>query len=162
MISGVLLTGPVGVGKTAVSVEVAEMVDDVAVLDLDWLGWFRPPGPLSPDDLITRNLALVWPTFREAGARRLVLGRALIGPDRLDALRRSVPDVELAVVRLTAPGEVLERRLRGRDAGATLAGHLAEREAWREDGLDVPSVPTQGRSVREVAEAVLAEVGWLG
>ncbi len=160
MIPGVLVTGPVGVGKTAVAVELAELVSGTAVVDLDWLGWFRPDGPVSPDDLIVRNLALVWPTFREAGARRLVLGRALAGGERLRALRGAVPDVELTVVRLTASDVVLEGRLRRRDAGATLEHHLAEREAWREDGLDAPSVATDGRSIREVAEAVLAEIGW--
>jgi len=63
------LTGPVGVGKTAVATALGELLEaagaSVAVLDLDWLGWAHlGPGAPSPDQLIALNLSAVSPNFR--------------------------------------------------------------------------------------------------
>jgi len=71
------LTGPVGVGKTAVATALGELLEaagaSVAVLDLDWLGWAHlGPGAPSPDQLIALNLSAVSPNFRAAGMQYAV------------------------------------------------------------------------------------------
>ena len=127
-----LLTGTVGAGKTALAIEAAEVLWEwgvpTAVVDLDWLAWFRGDVPLA--DLAARNLAAVWPSFREAGAARLLLTRALRTAEEVEPIRGALGDVPLAVVLVTAPPAVVEERLRRRDTGAELEEHLAEYTAW--------------------------------
>src|SRR5438309_2977231 len=127
----VLLTGTVGSGKTAVATEMGVLLEasgvPSVVVDLDWLGWVHlPEGSLTPDELIARNLAAIWPNLSATGARHAVLTRGVLAAERLDALRRAVPDADLTVVRLTAPPDTLEDRLSRRDAGAGPGGHLKE------------------------------------
>lgn len=154
----VLLTGPVGVGKTVVAAELGELLAELgvraAVIDLDWLGWLAgADGGI--DELIVRNLDATWPNYEAAGAERAVLARSVRDRRLVEALRARF---DLTVVRLTASDETVAARLGRRDAGSQLAEHLAEggREA------DVPDfeVTNDGASVREVAHEVLRRVGW--
>src|SRR5919199_2088260 len=78
-VSVLVLTGPVGVGKTAVAAELSNRLRDMrvahAVVDMDWL---RECYPSPPHDrfhtaLGLRNLAAVWANYRAAGAGRLVI-----------------------------------------------------------------------------------------
>ncbi len=71
------ITGPVGVGKTAVLGEVTDILKErgerFASIDLDALSYAYPPAP--GDDrfrsgLTLRNLAAVWRNDRDAGAER--------------------------------------------------------------------------------------------
>jgi hypothetical protein len=164
-----LLTGTVGSGKTAVAAEIGIQMErrdlPVAVIDLDWLGWVHlGPGHAPPDGLVIRNLVAVWPNFVAAGMRYAVLVRALAGRAPLDALRAALPQARLTVIRLTARADTIERRLRGRDAGAVLEEHLslapAMAAAMDEAVLEDFRVENDGASVREVAAEILDRLGW--
>jgi adenylylsulfate kinase len=166
----ILLTGTVGSGKTSVALEIGELLEagdlPYALVDLDWLAWLRP----APASLVTvhsalaENLALIWPTFREAGVERLVLARFLDERAQLDAVRGALPGVELFVVRLSAAQPLVEQRLRARDTGLQLAEHLAETAALAVRGeqaaLEDAVVENGERPLRAVAEDVLAAAGW--
>lgn len=166
-----LLTGTVGSGKTAVAEEIGEILGGrgiaTAVVDLDWLGWFHasPDTPVAPHELIARNLAAVWPNFKVAGATRLALARALQNDGELEMYAGALPGVGLDVVRLAVSPDTIERRLRSRDSGAILEGHLAEARPMtaRLDalGLRAIEVDNDARPVSEVALDVLGRVGWL-
>jgi dephospho-CoA kinase len=165
----VLLTGTVGSGKTAVATEMGVLLEasgvPCVVVDLDWLGWVHlPEGSRTPDDLIARNLAAIWPNLLATGARHAVLTRGLLATERLDALRRAIPDADLTVVRLTAPPEVIEARLRRRDEGAVLEEHLEESgamaRAMEEAGIEDLIVENDRQPLREVAAEVLRRLGW--
>lgn len=159
----ILLTGPVGSGKTTVAIEIGDVLDgwDLphALCDLDWLAWVRTAtdSNVTVERVLLENLALVWRTFRAAGVERLVLARAEAD---VDALRGALPGVELRAVRLAAPREELERRLRRRDAGARLAEHLTAVAAPPAAAAGEVVVDTAGRTPREVAEAALLAAGW--
>jgi len=159
----ILLTGPVGSGKTTVAVEIGEVLDewDVphAVCDLDWLAWVRPArdSGATVGGVLLENLALVWRTFRAAGVERLVLARAEAD---VDALRGALPGVDLRAVHLAAPREELERRLRRRDTGAQLAEHLAAIASPETPAPREAVVETARRTPRQVAEAVLLAAAW--
>lgn len=164
----VLLVGPIGSGKTAIAMEVGELLSarDMphAVLDLDWLGWFHgPAGAPAPDELIAQNLRAVWPRFQAAGARYLVMARALSGAAEVGALRRALPDVDVTVAVVHASAAVIAERLGQRDAGAVLQEHLAasvamaralEREALGDLQVDNET------SVTDAAETLLERLGW--
>lgn len=169
-IKAVLLTGTIGSGKTALAVELGDVLGGrglaTAVIDLDWLGWWHAPvGAASPADLIVRNLEAVWPNFRAEGARYVVLARMLQEPGEIDALRRALPDADLTVVRVEAPPEIVEKRLRQRDTGAELAGHLNELAAMQRRVAELPAedlrIDNGDRPIGEVATELLGRLGWL-
>jgi hypothetical protein len=165
-----LLTGTIGSGKTAVAVEMGPLLEErglpTALVDLDWLGWVHlGPAFHGVDGLIAQNLAAVWPNLRAAGARRLVLVRALHRREALDGLRRALPEADFTVVRLVSSRGTVEERLRRRDTGATLLEHLGETarmaEAMDRAALEDFQVENDGRPVSEVALETLRRAGWL-
>jgi adenylylsulfate kinase-like enzyme len=165
-----LLTGTVGSGKTVVAIEAGRMLEEqgksAAVVDLDWLGWLHlRSSTITADQLIARNLAAIWPNLKDAGMRYAVLARAMLGRDRMDALQAAVPEADLVVVRLTASPRTIDRRLRLRDSGQELEGHLRESmemsSVMDQAGLEDTSVATDDRTPQDVAREVLQRVGWL-
>jgi adenylylsulfate kinase len=165
-----LLTGTIGSGKTAVAAEIGLLLEErrlpVAVVDLDWLGWVHlGPAFEGVDELIAENLAAVWPNLRSAGARRLVLVRALYRREALEGLRRSVPEADLTVVRLVASPGTIEGRLQCRDTGRILEEHLGETvkmaQAMEAAALEDFHVHNDGRPLSEVALETLRRAGWV-
>ncbi len=170
MTPGVLLVGTVGVGKTAVAVELGSLLEErglhPALVDLDWLGWVQPRlgSGWTVDELIVGNLRAIWPNLRAAGADRLVLTRALRGPDQVAAIRAALADVVLTVVRLTADAATVEARLQARDSGEILREHLSQAVEMADElelgAVEDFCVENDGRPVRDVALEVLRRLSW--
>jgi hypothetical protein len=160
-VRAVLVTGPVGVGKTAVAAELGEVLAErgvrAAVLDLDWLGWL-PRADGGVDQLILRNLRAVRPNLESAGATHLVLARSVRDPQFVAELAAELRDGGLAVARLTASASAIDARLRARDVGAELAEHLDE-GALDADVGDF-ELANESRLVRDVAEELADRLGW--
>lgn len=157
-----VITGGLGAGKTSVAVEVGALLDargtPCSVVDLDQLCWTSPaPGSgLDVSDVLHGSLAAILPVHARAGVRRLVLPRLLLAEADLDGLRGALGDAEVLVVELAAAPEVRAARLRARDSGSTLTGHLDELEAMLPTpGLADAVVATDGRAVDDVAREVL-------
>ena len=165
----ILLTGMVGTGKTTIAVELGELLDERevphAVIDLDWLAWLRPAdgSRVTHEQVLTENLRAIWPTFRRAGVDRFVLARYLRGHAEVESMRSALSGVELFVVALSAPRDVLEERLRRRDTGAQLAEHLeaiCAADALVEGGGADCGVESHGRPAREIAVEIAERAGW--
>jgi hypothetical protein len=169
-VDAVLLTGTIGSGKTALAVELGELLGGrghaTAVIDLDWLGWFHPGagGSPSPSDLIVRNLESVWPSFRSAGARYLVMARMIETAAEVERIGAALGGIPVTVVRVVASRDVIEARLRARDTGAELEGHLRELAAMDErlDALAVEdwTIDNGGRPIEAVAIDLVDRLGW--
>jgi adenylylsulfate kinase-like enzyme len=166
-----LITGPVGVGKTAVAFETMELLEerDVshAFFDVDGLTYFHP----KPSDdrfgerFAIEALAVLVPRLREEqGIERLILARVLWERESLGRYREAIPDAEIKVVRLTAPIEVIDARIRRREAGSAVEWYLArarELDAhWKARPVEDLLVQTEGRSVRDIAEEIVRALGW--
>jgi adenylylsulfate kinase len=168
-VQAVLLTGTLGSGKTALASEVGELLGErgvpAAIVDLDWLGWIvlGPGGNLTPDDLIAKNLEAILPNFRSAGVQRLVLARTVQDRSQVDQLRRVLGDTRLTVVRLLASPSSIAERLRRRDTGMILQGHLAEADEMTKvlDEIKVEDARVSNEApIREVAEELLELLQW--
>jgi adenylylsulfate kinase len=88
-----LITGPPGVGKTAVAAEVSELLDQAgaahAFVDIDSLRWCypRPAQDRFRVALAMNNLAAIWTNFQAAGAARLILADVLESRGDLERYR---------------------------------------------------------------------------
>jgi hypothetical protein len=165
-----LLSGPVGAGKSTVGAAAATLLREAgiphALIDLPMIGqcWPAPDDDPWNERVIHRNLASMWSTFREAGASRLILCRVLEAWSLLDQVIDAVPGAEVTVVRLRAPIAVLHTRLRHREAGdpswylaaATGLADTMERSAVHDHVVDNASSSPSG-----VAKEVLRLAGWL-
>jgi predicted kinase len=165
-----LITGPVGAGKTTVAAEAARLLREAdiahALVDLAWIEqcWPVPADDPWNERLTHRNRACLWANFRQAGAGRLIVVRVLEARSLLRHVAEAVPGAAITVVRLWAPLPVLHTRIRGREAGdpswfLDAATHTANalEQARVEDHL----VDNQHRPVAEIAEEVLCRAGWL-
>jgi hypothetical protein len=166
-----LITGPVGVGKTAVTGEAAGLLREAdiphAMADLAVIGACWPP----PDDdpwnevLIHRNLACMWANFRQAGASQLLLCRVLEARSLLRRVAEAVPGADITVVRLRAPRDLVRARILAREAGRDpqwyldTAAYLFDRMEYA--GVEDHVVDNDDRPVAQVAAEVLHVAGWL-
>jgi hypothetical protein len=169
----VLLTGAPGVGKTALAKEMGELLLRAgtrhAVIDLDALGEVSPPcleGTFN-SPLVARNLAAIWPNFRDHGVDRLVLARVIGAKEEVAAYRSAVPEALMTVCRIAAPAATVAERLAARETGVkrdflvrVITGlderlsHLGAEDFTVENGA--------GRSLTDVALEVLQLLGWRG
>jgi len=128
---------------------------------VDWLGWTTFGDHVR---LMSDNLAAVWANFATAGADYAVMARMMLSRSELDALRAAVPDMEVTVVTIESPPELVRTRLQRRDTGAILEHHLvqtAEYAAVVDDlGIQDFAVTNDDRPIRLLAEEVLDRLGW--
>jgi hypothetical protein len=165
-----LITGPVGVGKTAVAFETMELLEerDVphAFFDVDGLTYFHPkPSDRYGERFAIDALGMLVPRLREeAGIERLILARVLWERASLDRYRVAIPDAEITVVRLTAPLDVIDARIRHREPGSAVEWYLGRaRELdtqWRAHPVEDLLVRTEDRAVRDIAQEIIGALGW--
>ncbi|MGA4838714.1 hypothetical protein [Streptomyces sp. G45] len=167
-----LIGGRSGVGKSSVGWEVAALLRaaDVghALIEGDVLDAVHPAPPGDPDRsrLTCRNLAALWANYADLGCRRLVYtNTASVLDSEGWIFTEALGPARLVRVLLTASDAAVQRRLAGRERGSELDAQL-RRSAFMARHLDtrVPAdthrVPTDGRTVSEVAAAVLRVTGW--
>lgn len=166
-----LISGPVGVGKTTVAHELSGLLEAEGVphcfVDLDSLAQTYPRDPSDPygTALALENLAAVWANGRKRGARNLVVSRVIEARAEALDIARVVGLAEPVVCRLTASDETLLTRVRQREVGAGLDWHekralelASQMKALRfEDFL----VKTDDRSVPDIAAEIHRQVRWL-
>ncbi|HEX9988392.1 MAG TPA: hypothetical protein VGE45_07940 [Chloroflexia bacterium] len=167
-----VLTGPVGVGKTAVAGALSILLEGKGIahtlIDMDWLRWCYPTPTDDPFHMALglRNLTAVWSNYRAAGAMRLILVDIVETRAALAEYQTAIPGASILVVRLQAPLPAILHRLRGRESGASLAWH--EQRAgelarlMEEQAVEDLLIQTEGKTVEEIAGEVLTQTGWAG
>ena len=168
-----LIGGRAGVGKTTVGWEVSARLRAAqvahAVIDGDFMGAVHPapPGDEQRSDITARNLAAVWANYADLEYRRLVYTNTASVLDMAAPMfRRAMgDDVRLVRVLLTATDETAAQRLTGRELGSELEHEMrsSRRKARLLDEhapADVLRVPTDGRTVIDIAAEVVAATGW--
>jgi hypothetical protein len=166
-----IVTGPVGAGKTSVAGEILSQLTerDVshAVVDLDGLALCWPHGEDDPFNhrMAMANLAAVWQNFAAAGIRRLVIARVIESREELADYCRAIPGARIQVGRLAASKPTLRARVGRREAGTSLEalGRRAEELADIMANSDVAdfTVHTDRRALPDIAIEVLQKAHWL-
>jgi adenylylsulfate kinase len=168
----IIVTGPVGVGKTTVAEEMGLLLLNAkvphATVDFDQLTACYPR-PADDDRWGTKlglmNLAALWKNYARSGARRLLIARVLESRSDLDGFREAVPGADILIVRLRAAPETLQTRVRQRGPGRGIEWHLhrAVELAPLMDAQHVEDVliETDGRDALNIARDILLRVAWL-
>src|SRR4051812_13451023 len=127
----ILVTGPVGVGKTTLIEAMGRRLRDAdiphATVDFDQLTACYPRLPDDDGwgtDIGLLNLASLWRNYSARGARRLLLARVIEGRSELQGYREAVPGAEIVVIRLRASVATLQERIRRRGEGRGMEWHL--------------------------------------
>ena len=166
-----VVTGPVGVGKTTIATEISALLAEAGIphacVDMDGLrdAWPAPPDDRFNSALGLRNLAAIWRNFQAAGTQRLILADVVEQRSDLDGYRAAVPGAEVTLVRLRASVATLEERVERREAGVGRDWHLhraAELAAQMDhDALEDLLIETDGRSPDDIAREILTRSAWL-
>jgi chloramphenicol 3-O-phosphotransferase len=164
-----LVTGPIGVGKTAVLHEADSLLIEAdarhATVELEEIArCWTDAVETSRVSFVHRNLTALWSSFAAAGATRLLLSGLVERRSEVQRVSDAVPGAAVTVVRLHAPLAVLEERIRLREP-ASPDGELDGARWWtrhfeREQPEDY-LVESDQRPVREIAGEVLRLAGWL-
>ncbi|WP_328890734.1 adenylyl-sulfate kinase [Streptomyces sp. NBC_00316] len=152
--------GPSGVGKSTVGWEVFRQLSRSGVttgfLDLDQISLLQDDGT---HRVRARNLAAVWPNFRAAGARCLVLAGYVDTVDEVREYTDRLPDAALTLCRLRVGATELKERFLARGWRPDLVDDaVAEAEALEHTDHADLSVDTDGLAVSEVARLVRERV----
>ncbi|BEL05306.1 ATPase [Actinoplanes sichuanensis] len=165
--SVLLLGGRSGVGKTSVGHEIHEQLSQLRIrhclIEGDNLDLAYPP-PWE-HGLAERNLAAMWANYRELGYRRMIYSNT-VSVRFVDALTAAMGDDPLVTaVLLTADDATARRRLAEREKGTALERHiersdLMARELERTVSGRVHRVPTDGRTIADIATGIIDLTGW--
>lgn len=166
-----LLTGTIGVGKTAIMGEVVDQLRAAGIphasLDLDALSQNEPAPSDDPFNsrLTFQNLAAVWSNLRLAGATRLVVAHVVESRDELALYRQAIPGTDITVVRLVGAPQILRHRIARREVGSSREWHLARSTELTAimDVADIGDlvVNTDGRRRHSIAREILRRIGWI-
>lgn len=169
-----VVTGPVGVGKTTVAVAISELLDRIdmahAMVDVDHLRWCYPAPAHDRFRMALgfRNLAAIWANYRDEGTERLILADVVEERADIAGYREAIPGAAVLVVRLRASLPTTERRLAGRETGAGLEWHqqrAAELTAltalMERNQVEDLLIDTEEKSALAVAQEAVARAHWL-
>lgn len=166
-----LVAGRSGSGKSSVAFEVSARWARAGLahvlVDGDNLGaaYPKPPGDPHGTALTEANLRAVWATYAAAGYHRVVYVNTVSVLEREMVTRALGGRARVGGVLLTASARTIHDRLGAREIGAELRAHL-DRSAAAAELLDraagpwVTRVPTDGRTVEDLAAVVAAASGW--
>lgn len=167
----IVVTGPVGVGKTSVAIAMADLLDEhdlaYAVIDMDWLCYCapRPADDRFHERLGYANLAAVWANYRAAGANRLILVDVVETHATIEAYQQAIPNAAIQVIQLNAPLATIQQRLEQRETGATLAWHQQRAaellDHWQRNPIQAQIVETADLTPHEIAQKMLVQQGWI-
>lgn len=128
--NAIVITGPVGSGKTTVMASLTEILEEQNVscagIDMDHLRWFFPKLPGHPygGQVGRKNLAFLAANYRSVGVEVLCIADLIPGKEDRQKLVDTLPDFTVHVIRLSVPMELVEKRLRERETLERLPWYL--------------------------------------
>lgn len=164
-VQALIITGPVGVGKSSVAMALSEILQTRelrhAVIDMDYL---RHAYPRPSDDpfftkLGYQNLASIWENYQKLGTRALILVSVIEDLADLGEYRVAVPGANTFVVGLHAPLEEIRNRLGTRESKRTINWYLRRaaelNDIIEKSGIEDARIETAGKSVNMIANEII-------
>ena len=168
MVSGhsiLLITGPVGAGKTSAAETVYDLLSadktPCAVIDFDWLTAAYP----SPADdrfnfrLGIKNLSSVIPNYLSLGIKLFIFPTVVESKEEIETFRELIDGAGIFVVRLTAGLETLHKRLDKREIGNLLNWHKKRAgeliDMFESKKLENIIIDTENKSIESIAKEIL-------
>jgi hypothetical protein len=169
MVPVLLVTGPIGVGKTAVLHEADALLIEAgsshATVELEEIARCWPNAIEGTRTVfVYRNLAALWSNFLAFGASRLLLSALVEKRSELHLVSEAIPDAAITVVRLHAPLSALEQRIRLREPARPqedLVGARWWTQHFSEVRVEDHVVETENRPIGQIAREVLRLAAWL-
>ncbi|GHG62188.1 hypothetical protein [Streptomyces griseocarneus] len=167
-----LIGGGAGVGKTTVAWEVSAALRERGtahcLIEGDYMDQIHPAPAGDPwrTAITERNIAAVWSNYAALGQHRLIYTNTvsvLEGPMISRAMGGG--EVRVTCVLLTAEEVTVRERLTQREIGSELFAHIERSlRMARRLGDKAPAgtvrIPTDGRSVQDIATQVIQAAAW--
>ncbi len=167
-----LIGGGAGVGKTTVGWEVSAALREKGtahcLIEGDYMGQVHPAPADDPhrSAITERNIAAVWANFAALGQHRLIYTNTVsILEEPMFTRAMGGGAIRTTCVLLTAEEVTVRKRLAQREIGSELAVHIERSlRMARHLGEEAPAhtvrIPTDGRSVQDIARRVLRAAAW--
>ena len=166
----VVISGPIGVGKTSVGHEVSVLLTQLGIahtfVDLDALTqtFPRPSDDRFGSRLANANLTDVWMNCIAAGSQNLIVARVVESPLDVENIERAVSCSRTIVCQLQASDESLVARVGGREIGSEYDWHEKRVvELARSLPLTAPAdfiIDTESRALTDIANEIVSRINW--
>ncbi len=166
-----LISGPVGVGKSTVGRQVAEILEAKRIphtfVDFDQIRYTYPRPANDPwgNQLGLENLRAIWRNCSRSGSLNLILSYVVEESLFIKSLLKVIPEGDVFTVQLTASLESLNSRLTAREEGSALEWHL-NRSVELKSILARSTTPrdhlidTDSRAAIDIADEIFNVVKW--
>lgn len=164
--TAIVITGPVGAGKTTTSMALAELLEhrdiSCAMVDMDQLRWFHPTPKGDPfgSTVGHHHLEAMATTYRELNIPTFIIADVI----ETDTKRheKSLAGFDVIVVRLNVSMERLHDRLRKRETERQIAWHLNRAQELQDimfaNGIGDIVIDVADENPEQVAETIAREL----
>ena len=165
-----LISGPVGVGKTSIAETISALLQADHVphtfIDLDALTYTYPRSASDPfnSTLALESLASIWTHCRKRGSKNLVIARVIESASDVADIAKATGISRPILCRLAASDQTLIKRIRNRNTGSNITWQesrsLQLSTAMKDAEIEDFCVVTEGRSMTEIATEISQLVTW--
>ncbi|WP_461079422.1 nucleoside/nucleotide kinase family protein [Streptomyces deserti] len=167
-----LIGGGAGVGKTTVAWEVSAALQARGtahcLIEGDYMDQIHPAPEGDPHRtaITERNIAAVWSNYAALGQRRLIYTNTVsVLEEPMITRTMGGGGTRATCVLLTAEETTVTERLAQREIGSQLAAHIERslrmaRHLDEHAPADTVRIPTDGRTVQDIALEVLRAAAW--
>jgi len=167
----IFISGPVGVGKSTIGAEVAQILKKKEIphtfIDFDQIRYTYPSPADDPwgNRLGLENLHAIWTNCAKAGALNLVVSYVVEEKSFIDSILEIIPEGDVSTIQLSANSDTLKSRLVGREMGNSLEWHVNRAEELNSSLYDVKTpcnhrIDTDLRAIPEIAEEIVELIIW--
>lgn len=160
-----IITGPVGAGKTSSGEAVFDLLSAAktpsAVIDFDWLtaAYPAPAGDRFNFSLGIKNLRSIIPNYISLGIKLFIIPVVVESKDEIEEFKGLIEGTDIFVIRLTAKASTLHKRLDRREIGNLLDWHkkraLELIDMFESKKLENVLIDTDNRSIESIAKEIL-------